>query len=300
MDVKALKTFQLIVKHGSFVRAADELNYAQSTVTMQIQKLEAELGTALLTRGKELGLTEAGRLLYEQSLPMLKNMEQLENNLKNLATGESGHVRIGVTEPTASYRLPAMLKAFLSENPGIRVSLEIASTAALADSVAAGRLDFAVCTSPGLQSELFFEPWFQEEFIALLPSDHPLAGREVITAGDLTADRLLITAAGCPYRRKLEMVLQETGNIQLDTMEIGSMTALKYYVESGLGIALVPRIMAERDGISRVEVRALSGTLIGMTSGVLGREAAYPFPPAAHKCLDYLKSRLAQPGKELQ
>lgn len=59
MDLKTLKTFQMIVKYGSFIRTAQEMNYAQSTVTMQIQKLESELGVQLIERGKEIGLTEA-------------------------------------------------------------------------------------------------------------------------------------------------------------------------------------------------------------------------------------------------
>lgn len=64
MDLKTLKTFQTIVNFGSFNRAAEEMNYAQSTVTMQIQRLESDLGCQLLERGKQITLTEAGRLLY--------------------------------------------------------------------------------------------------------------------------------------------------------------------------------------------------------------------------------------------
>lgn len=55
MDLKTLKTFQMIVKYGSFNRAADEMNYVQSTVTMQIQKLEFDLGVQLIERGKKSG-----------------------------------------------------------------------------------------------------------------------------------------------------------------------------------------------------------------------------------------------------
>lgn len=73
MDLKTLKTFQMIVKHGSFIRAADEMNYVQSTVTMQIQKLESELGIQLIERGKKISLTEAGRLFYDQSLQIVKS-----------------------------------------------------------------------------------------------------------------------------------------------------------------------------------------------------------------------------------
>lgn len=98
MDLKTLKTFQMIVKYGSFVRAAEEMNYVQSTVTMQIQKLESDLGVQLIERGKKIQLTEAGRLFHDQSLQIVKSMEQLQTNLSDLKLGEAGNIRIGVTE----------------------------------------------------------------------------------------------------------------------------------------------------------------------------------------------------------
>ncbi len=95
MDLKTLKTFQLIVSLGSFNRAAEELNYAQSTVTMQIQKLESDLGVQLIERGKGLQLTIAGRLFHERSLQIVKDLERLQSRISDLLLGEAGHIRLG-------------------------------------------------------------------------------------------------------------------------------------------------------------------------------------------------------------
>lgn len=291
MDFKTLKSFQAIVKYGSFNRAAQEMNYVQSTVTMQMQKLEAELGVQLLERGKEINLTEAGRLFYEESLQLVKRMEHLQSSLSNLKLGESGQVRIGVTEPTASYRLPGILKRFMSLHPSIRVSVDIASTKPLSESLLRGDLDFALCTAPSIGSDLYFEPIFQEEFVVIMPEDHPLASKEVIEPEDLREHRLLITSATCPYRRKLEMVLQERGGETIDTMEIGSMSALKFYVENGLGIALVPSILSEALAPGTL-ARPVGDSLIAMTSGILCKETAYPLQHAALKLYRFLKQEL--------
>lgn len=291
MDLKTLKTFHMIVKYGSFNRAAQEMNYVQSTVTMQIQKLESELGLQLLERGKEINLTEAGRLFYDQSLQIVKNVEQLQTNLVDLKSGESGHVRIGVTEPTASYRLPGILKKFMFAHPNIRISVEISSTSILCERVSKGEIDFALSTAPGLGSDLYFEPLFQEEFVTLLPENHPLVEKEVIAPEDLLGYRLLITSATCPYRKRLAMVLQEKGIHSLDTMEIGSMTALKHYVENEVGIALIPRIMVEPEK-KGTTVRVISGNLIHMTVGILCKESEYPFQLAIQKLYNYLKKDL--------
>ncbi|MEC0226682.1 LysR family transcriptional regulator [Paenibacillus alba] len=288
MDFKTLKTFQTIVKYGSFIRAAEEMNYVQSTVTMQMQKLEAELGILLIERGKKFRLTEAGRLFHEQSLQIVKHMDQLQTNLSDLQMGDAGDIRLGVTEPTASYRLPAILGSFLSEYPKIRISVEIGNTPTLAERLHRGEIDLALCSAPDWSSELYFEPLFKESFVVLMPENHELAQQPLITPEHLRGHRLLITAATCPYRRKLERVLQETGSHPLDTMEIGSMTALQFYVESGLGIALVPEITL-RPVPAGTTVRTLSGDLIDMTFGILSQPSEYPLSQASLKLYQALK-----------
>ncbi|KZE82434.1 transcriptional regulator [Paenibacillus jamilae] len=293
MDIKALKTFQMIVNYGSFMRAAEALNYAQSTVTMQIQKLESDLGVQLIERGKKIKLTEAGRMLYEQSLHIVKDMEQLQENMENLQRGTAGDIRIGVTEPTASYRLPEILKRFLTHYPHIRVSVEFGNTPTLSERILQGDVDIALCSAPNLGSELYFEPLFKENFVVLMPERHPLAEKEYIGPADLQGHRLLITSSICPYRRKLEMVMREYGITTLDTMEIGSMTALKSYVECELGIALVPQILVDPvpEGTA---VRQLSGSLIDMTFGLLCKATEAPLKLASSRLYSVLKQELGQ------
>lgn len=291
MDLKTIKTFQTIVISGSFNRAAEELNYAQSTVTMQMQRLESDLGCQLLERGKQIRLTDAGRLFYEQSLHIVKDMERLQSQLADLKIGEAGNVRIGVTDPTASYRLPQLLSSFMTRFPKIKVSVEIAGTGALSELLLRGEIDMAVCSGPELGKELYFEPLFAEEFVLLMQEAHPLASKENITPEDLRDHRLLITAVNCPYRKKLESVLQESGGAPLDTMEIGSMTALKYFVEYGLGVALVPEIVLKPAPAGTL-VRKLEGRVIDMTCGILCKLSDYPLKLASSRLYHFLKQEL--------
>ncbi|MCC3379579.1 LysR family transcriptional regulator [Paenibacillus farraposensis] len=293
MDTRTLKTFQMIVNHGSFIRAAEEMKYAQSTVTMQMQKLEADMGVQLIERGKKIKLTEAGRMLYEQSLHIVQDMEQLQKNMEELQMGTAGHIRIGVTEPTASYRLPRILKRFLSNYPNIRISVEFGNTPTLSERILHGDIDVALCSAPDLGTALYFEPLFKENFVVLMPEHHPLAEKECIGPADLQGHRLLITSTICPYRRKLEMVMKEYGITTLDTMEIGSMTALKSYVESDLGIALVPQILVcpVPEGTA---VRELSGSLIDMTFGILCKASEAPLKLASSRLYATLKQELGE------
>lgn len=289
MDIKTLKTLHMIVKHGSFHQAAVEMNYAQSTVTMQIQKLEIDLGIQLLERGKKIRLTEAGRLFYEESLEIVKRMERLQTNLSDLQSGEVGNVRIGLTEPTASYRLPQLLKEFMTIYPRIRVSLEIASTPVLVESLLQGNIDFACCSAPEIGTDLFFQPLFAEKFVALIPEDHPLSQNVELVSSQFLGHRLLITSATCPYRKKLEMILQELGHVGIETMEIGSMTALKSYVKNGFGFALVPEIVLDPMP-SGTKVLPVNGTSIDMLTGFIYQSA--PLSYASAQLFRFLKKKL--------
>ncbi len=292
LELKTLKTFHAIVRTGSFNRAAEELNYAQSTVTMQIQKLEANLGVELLERGKGISLTEAGRLFYEQSLRIVKDMERLHSSLADLQSGEAGSVRIGATDPTASYRLPVILRKFMSQFPKMELSVDISGSGALCERLLHGELDLVLCSAPELGKELYFEPLFTEPFVLLMPEEHPLASEVRITADHLRGHRLLITAPHCPYRKKLESVLQESAGPPLDTMEINSMSALKFYVESGLGIALVPEVTLHPVPAGTV-FRKLEGQAVDMTCGIACRMADYPLNPASRSLYQFLKQELA-------
>ncbi|WP_435167689.1 LysR family transcriptional regulator [Paenibacillus glycanilyticus] len=289
MDLKTLKTLHAIVRHGSFHQAAEELSYAQSTVTMQIQRLEADLGVRLFERGKKVSLTEAGRLFYEQSLDIVHRMERLQSNLVELQNGEAGKVRLGVTEPTASTRLPQLLMAFMNGHPKVDVALEIASTPLLVNGLKQGELDFAFCSTPESGEELYFHPLFQEKFVLLLPANHRLADLKRIRLSDLEGHRLLITAENCPYRKKLERVLQDNGPLSIETMEIGSMTALRHYVASGFGIAFVP-LTALEPLPEGTQIRELQDVSIDMLMGLVSRTA--PLSPAAAKLYENLRQSL--------
>ncbi|MNC23322.1 HTH-type transcriptional regulator GltR [compost metagenome] len=296
MELKTLKTFQAIVNTGSFNRAADELNYAQSTITMQIQKLEAELGVQLLERGKQqISLTEAGRLLYEQSLRIVKDMELLENRLGDLTAGEAGNLRLGATDPTASYRLPVLLQEFMSRHPGIDISVDIGGTPALTERLLRGELDMMLSSAPEMSKGLHYEPLFIEKFVLLLPEDHPLADVPEVTSSQLREHRLLITASGCPYRKKLESILQESAGPMLNTMEIGSMSALRFYVQSGLGMALVP-VSTLQPLPEGTAIKRLKDGPVDMSCGIACRTADYPLRLAALSLYQFLKRELAALG----
>ncbi len=241
MDLRQLTTFQAVVKHRSFVRAAEALDYAQSTITLHIQQLEAELGVALFTRAsRKAELTEAGRTLHEQAGPLLTQMTTLQQTMAAIERGESGFVRIGCFEPTASTRIIPLLAQFHGERPHVRITLEIGGTRGLSSRVARGDLDLAVCSPPPADLGLTFEPLFNEPMALLLPDNHPLVRTETLCAIDLVGHQLLLTEPTCAYRMATEAALLAHGTNPYSGIEIDSLETLKSAVQHRLGLAVVP------------------------------------------------------------
>ncbi|MFC3799020.1 LysR family transcriptional regulator [Cohnella sp. GCM10012308] len=293
MDPKSLRAFHRIASLGSFRLAAEELNYAQSTVTMQIQRLEEDLGVILFERAGGLRLTEEGRLLRERSLPILQDMDRLRRSLAEMREGYAGEVRLGATEPAVSCRLPTLLKRFADRYPQIRVSVESSNTPGLSERLRKGELDLALCALPEHAEGLHFEQLYREPFAALLPAGHPLASQAAVRLEELAVHRLLVTASNCPYRRKLELLLAESAMPPAETMEIGSMTALASYVAIGFGVALVPRVLADEPRAG-VTARPIEGTVVDMACGLLSRAAESPLTPAGAKLYAALREGLAE------
>ncbi|MCZ8518437.1 MULTISPECIES: LysR family transcriptional regulator [Paenibacillus] len=295
MDLKSLKTFHRIVSLGSFNRAAEELNYAQSTVTMQMQKLEAELGITLIERGRTFQLTEAGRLFHEQSAGIVKDMDRLHSRMSDWMLGEAGELRLGAVEPIASSLLPRLLQRFLAAYPKIGIAVDIGNTPLLGERLLRGELDLALCSRPVAGGGLYFEPLYSEELLFLLPEGHPLSALERIRFSDIRDHRILLTSRNCPYRHKIEMLLGEACGSPLNSMEISSMAAMKPYVESGLGIALMPRSLIGPLPPGML-VREVRDARVSVTFGLLCRAADFPLKLAGARLYDDLKRNLGGEG----
>ena len=149
MEFRHLKTFQTIIQTGSFLHAAEQLQYAQSTITLHIQQLEQELGVKLFLRqGKKTKLTAAGKALEVHANFLLHRAQMLHQEMLELVLGKTGHIRLGSIEPVASLQLPPLLVKFCREYPKVRLTLETGITDVITQRVASGKLDLALCSPP--------------------------------------------------------------------------------------------------------------------------------------------------------
>lgn len=291
MDLRHLVTFETVVAEGTFARAARAQGYSQSTVTLHVQELEKELGVPLFhRRGRRTSLSEAGTALAARCRPVLEGVDTLKRAMAEIGAGRGGTLRIGSIEPAAGRRVLPLLAAFCRERPTLRVRLEVGGTGTVSRQVAAGNLDFGLCSPPPRDLGLAFEPLFREPMALLVPHRHPLARVRRPKARDLAGSALLLTEQGCAYRQATEDALRAAGARVDCGLEIGSVAGLVRAVQAGLGIAIVP-VGCARPLPARTVLRTLADVDLSLPVGLVRRADGPPLTPVVAAFLDRLLGR---------
>lgn len=239
ISLRQLQVFEAVARHLSFTRAAEELFLTQPTVSMQIKKLEGDIGLALTEQvGKQVSLTVAGRALHQASrdiLDTLGRFEMLVDDHRGLKTGE---LRIAVVT-TAKYFAPRLLGKFFQQYPGINVSLEVANREHILERMNRNLDDLYLIGKPPEASDLEFLPYLENPLVIVAPAGHPLASRKAIPLSEIAKEHFIIRERGSGTRVALEAMFAEAGIESRVRMELGSNEAIKQGISGGLGIALL-------------------------------------------------------------
>ncbi|RKP47981.1 LysR family transcriptional regulator [Cohnella endophytica] len=246
MELTYLKTFREVSKWGSFTKAAEELGYAQSSVTAQIQKLEEAYGAVLLERyGRKMRLTVAGESLLAYAHEIVRLNEQAREHVSKQSKGT---LTIGTIETLAAHFLPPYLQAYRKSFPEMNVILRPSNEPEIIEAVLDGEQDIGIILDPRFEHpDLHCLVLREEELVIAAHPNHRLAGLERVRAEDLENESLILTEDGCSYRA---MLLQSLKNGQVDyrlAYQFGNQEAIKQCVIYELGIALLPRIVVAED-----------------------------------------------------
>src|SRR3982750_142642 len=288
MELSDIQTFAAVARTGGITRAAEELNTVQSNVTQRVKALEAEIGTPLFERhSRGMTLTGAGKRL----LPYAQRMSALarEAVLAACDDGEpKGPLAIGSMETTAAVRLPPLLADFHHRFPAVRLSLRTAPTADLVACVLEGTLDGAFVAGPIAHADLTTTSAFREELV--LVSARRWATLAELRAGTPESGPTALTfRTGCTYRQRLEQIFVEFGWPSAARCELGTLDGMIGCVAAGMGVALVPRAVAERSELTdRITLHTLKPVHARVETLFVHRRASHQYSALAGfvACLD--------------
>ncbi len=289
MDNSLLKylAFVKTVEKGSFTRAAQELDYAQSSISKMVADLENEWGMTLLERSKNgVCLTSAGEQVLPFLRKLLKDHQELEEEICQMKGIESGLVHIGSFASVAINWLPNIFSALQKDYPGIEYEILLGDYDEVEQWIKEGRVDcgfLRLPTLPQFDTILLKE----DEYKLVLPPGHLLAEREKIAIEELNGLPFLLLEHG----GKTEVSdLLESSHVQPDirftTWEDFAIMAM---VEKGMGVSILPDMILQRTPY-QLEVRSLQKPYY-RSIGLVIKNRKH-ISPAVQKFIDYLPFRM--------
>ncbi|MGG1687256.1 LysR family transcriptional regulator [Pseudalkalibacillus sp. NRS-1564] len=248
MDLNYFYTFNEVVRSGSYTQTAEELGYAQSSVTTQIKKLEDFYHVKLFERvGRKMRLTPSGEQLHDYVKEIIKLADEAEAHLRTDANLK-GTIRIGTGETLAAYYITPYIKALKEKHPELRIRLESGQCQNLIGGTVDGTYDITILLDQ-LQHhpDVKTIPIRQEEMVMIAPPQHHFTKLDGLDLKKLEEETLILTEEGCAYRVLLEKWLKDANVQAKSIISFSSLEAIKQCVADQLGIALLPRIAVERE-----------------------------------------------------
>jgi DNA-binding transcriptional LysR family regulator len=244
MELRQLRYYVAVAEERSFTRAAERLHIAQPALSVQVRRLEDELGVSLLDRSRRaIALTEPGALLLDEARRLLAALDQAVDLVRRTAAGEVGRLSVGFVPSASNDVLPPLLRRFTAARPGVAIHLREMAPDDLVDALHERRLDVAFLYLPFDDPSLAQRVAGREGFVAALPADHSLVGEESIDVATLRDEPFVLPARHeMPglHAQVLDLC-REAGfvprAVQDDVWLVQTIVAL---VAAGVGVAIVP------------------------------------------------------------
>lgn len=255
MNLRDLQYLVTLAELQHVGKAAATCHISQPTLSMQIKKLEEELGVMLFERQKKsLLLTTIGAQVVVSAKTILQEEKKLRDKAKASHEPFSGELKLGIFPTIAPYLLPTVVPAMMKEYPQLKPLLFEEKTDELLKGLKEGRLDCIILALPVNETDVEVIPLFNDPFLLAVPTSHPLAKRDRVGIQELQNQTLLLLEEGHCLREQSLAVCSLAGVKETDAMRATSLETLRQMVAAGVGITLMPAI-AQRQGDGLAYIR---------------------------------------------
>lgn len=263
MELRHLEAFVAVADELHFSRAADRLQMAQSPLSQRIRTLEAELGVRLFERtNRRVRLTPAGESILAEARSTLRAADATRRAAQRTRDGETGLLRLGFVASSAFLRLPELLRVLRRRVPAVEVELLRLNSSDQLDALAEDRIDAGLARVPPVGEvrwEVGTAALDPEPFLAVVPSDHPLAGRRRIALAALADEPWILSgpARGSELVGGIHRMCARAGFEPGVAHEAPDLPSVLGPVAGGLGVSIVPLGIAQLavPGVTEIALR---------------------------------------------
>lgn len=247
MELHSLKVFQTVATEKSFSRAAEKLLRTQPAVSLAVQRLEAELGERLIDRsGKELLLTDAGKIVFDYSR-RFENLElEMSNSLAEMRDNSAGVLIVGANESTSLYLLQHIVN-YRRLYPKVRVRVRRSLSSKIPGQLIDGELELGVISYDPQDERLHTQVIYTDHLAFVVSPEHRFAQRGSVSISELGMETFIAHNVLSPYR---EIVLREFQRqrvaLNMD-VEMPTVETIRLMVARNEGVAFLPKMCVEQE-----------------------------------------------------
>ncbi|GGT16979.1 LysR family transcriptional regulator [Streptomyces kurssanovii] len=253
-DIKKLRILRALGERGTVTATAEALSMTPSAVSQQLSNLARQLGVPLLeAQGRRVRLTDAAHLVLRHAEAVFARLERAEAELTHYLRGEVGVVRVGAFATAVPALVVPAVRRLRTGHPGLDVRIREAEASEAYELLSSGRVDLALSLAahaPTARDPRFaLVPLLADPLDVALPAGHPLALSEDLRLADLSGEPWIFGGSG-PWSEITLAACEAAGFVPEQAHSAAGWPAILAMVEAGLGVALVPRMAAERrDGV---------------------------------------------------
>lgn len=245
MTLRHLRIFTEVYRQNSVTKAAEALHLSQPSVSLALKELESHYGVRLFERfGRHISPTGDGQEFYGYALHIVSLFDDME---KQMRRGSAGTLRIGTSITVGTHILPPLLQQCKTVLQGLQTTAVIANSGDIEQRVADNAVDLGLIEAQPSRADVCAEPFMEDTLCAVVPPDHPLACRTAVSLESLAASPFLMREKGSGARELLDAALAMQGITIQPFLESTSTQAILQCVAAGLGVAVLPRMLVERD-----------------------------------------------------
>lgn len=257
MDINQLEVFLAVAQEKSFSRAAETLHRTQPAVSQAIRRLETELGEALFDRSSKDGtMTAAGGVLFDFAQQMMNLRHHAHSAIRELRDLHRGKLALGANEYTVMFLLP-LIPIFRARHPHIKIEVKRSLASRIPGEVIGRDVEIGVVSFKPTDPAIKSVPVAMDELALVVAPDHPLASKRSVSVRELGAESFIAHNVPSPYRERVVKTFEKQRTPLNISIEMPTLEAIKRLVESGMGVALIPRLAAQAE-ISRKQLVGLS------------------------------------------
>lgn len=248
MTITQLEYIIAVDTHRHFAKAASECHVTQPTLSMQIQKLEDQLGIKVFDRSKQPVVpTDIGQKIISQARLVVMESKKIKELVAEEQEEVSGDLRLGVIPTLAPYLVPRFAAAFLNKYPRVRLHIEEHITEEVLFGLKHGKLDVGLIVTPTEDSSIMERPLFYEPFQAYISPRHALFGEQIIDPAKISLNEIWLLQEGHCFRNQVVNLCRkntDSGPLKSLSYQSGSLESLKRLVDRQSGLTLLPQLAA--------------------------------------------------------